>query len=192
MVILGIDPGSRLTGFGCLESKGGAIRFIQAGTIRLVAGSVTPPFEERILNLHKKLDHILAVLKPDVVVVEKVFFAKNAVSALKLGQVRGVVLLSALLRGSAVFEYSVTEVKHAVVGQGHAPKEQVAAMLKYFVGKQKFETMDASDALGLALCHAMRAGGAIQTQKGSESVGKKKKSAGSMAAALEHLWKGRQ
>ncbi len=102
-------------------------------------------------------------LKPQAIVVEKVFFAKNVESALKLGQARGAVLLTGKIHGLDFFEYSPTEVKAAVVGSGRADKEQVARMLKLIIGKGAlargvdFETSDASDAVALALCHAQKA-----------------------------------
>jgi crossover junction endodeoxyribonuclease RuvC len=95
-------------------------------------------------------------LKPQALAVEKVFFAKNAVSALKLGQARGVVLLTGAIHDLEIHEYSVTEIKSAITGHGRADKEQVAKMLQMILGVQEFETADASDALALAMGHALK------------------------------------
>lgn len=156
MRILGVDPGSRLTGFGCIDLLGNQIRPVTYGTLRLsnTGGRAEIPLEERLFKIFDGLSKIITEHKPDVVVVEKVFFAKNAVSALKLGQARGVVLLSARFHEVAVVEYSPSEVKSAVVGHGHADKDQVARFVQLLTGVKDFATSDASDGLALAICHA--------------------------------------
>jgi crossover junction endodeoxyribonuclease RuvC len=158
MRILGVDPGSRLAGYGCIEGAGNRFQHIGHGTLRLssVSGKSTIPLEERLFTLYEGLSKVILEWKPQVLVVERVFFAKNAVSALKLGQARGAVLLTAKIHSLMVAEYSPTEVKSAVVGHGHADKDQVAKMLSLMFGPQVFETSDASDGLALAVCHAQR------------------------------------
>jgi crossover junction endodeoxyribonuclease RuvC len=156
MRILGVDPGSRLTGYGCIDSIGNQIRHVGHGTLRLAntSGKATIPLEDRLLSLYEGLSKVIQEYRPQIMVVEKIFFAKNAVSALKLGQARGAVILTGKIHSVKIFEYSPTEVKQAVVGHGQADKEQVARMVQLLVGKQKFPTYDASDGLALAICHA--------------------------------------
>lgn len=112
----------------------------------------------RLKEIFTELSKIIQHYKPTAMAVEKVFFAKNAVSALKLGQARGVVLVVGALHDLEVYEYSVTEIKSQITGHGRAEKEQVAKMLELMLGKQSFKTADASDALALAVAHAVGSG----------------------------------
>ena len=160
MIILGIDPGSRLLGYGVLEKTGNKIRVIEHGTIRLFHKEYKNiPVDEttpsRLKEIFVKLSEVIQRLKPNAIAVEKVFFAKNAMSALKLGQARGVVLLAGAVHDLEIYEYSVTQIKSVVTGHGRADKDQVAKMLSMILGQQVFETPDASDALALALGHAL-------------------------------------
>lgn len=156
MRILGVDPGSRLTGYGCIDRIGNQIRHVTHGTLRLsnTGGKAIISLEERLLSLYHGLSEVIVEFKPHVMVVEKVFFAKNALSALKLGQARGAIILTGKIHSLDIAEYSPTEVKQIVVGHGQADKDQVAKMVKVLVGQQKFATFDASDGLALAICHA--------------------------------------
>lgn len=152
--ILGVDPGSIRTGYGVIDSIGGRLVHVAHGTW-VLSGSGMP---ERLLSLFEGLDQLIRVHRPQVMVVEKAFFAKNAQSALKLGQARGVVLLAGARNGLDQVEYSPNEVKQSLSGYGHADKDQVARMVELLLGKQVFPdgfpTSDASDALALAICHA--------------------------------------
>jgi crossover junction endodeoxyribonuclease RuvC len=156
MRVLGVDPGSRLTGYGCVDLIGNQLRHVLHGTLRLAntSGKATVPLEERLFLIYEGLSKIITEIRPQIMVVEKVFFAKNAVSALKLGQARGAIVLTGRIHGLSIVEYSPNEVKQAICGQGHADKDQVAKMVQLLVGKQEFETSDASDGLALAICHA--------------------------------------
>jgi crossover junction endodeoxyribonuclease RuvC len=156
MRVLGVDPGSRLLGFGCVDRVGNQLKHVDHGTIRVVEArsSSSECFAERLLVIHDQLSEVISRLRPQVMVVEEVFFAKNALSALKLGQARGSVLLTGKIHGLQIEEYSPTAVKLAIVGHGHADKDQVARMVQLLIGKRSFETADASDALALAICHA--------------------------------------
>jgi crossover junction endodeoxyribonuclease RuvC len=155
MRILGVDPGSRLTGYGCIDKAGNQLHHVAHGTLRLASSSKTSvTFEDRLLSLYEGLSAIILELKPTIMVVEKVFFAKNPLSALKLGQARGATLLTGKIHSLNIVEYNPTAVKRAVVGHGHAQKEEVAKMIQLLIGKRTFETPDASDALALAICHA--------------------------------------
>jgi crossover junction endodeoxyribonuclease RuvC len=194
MRILGIDPGSRLTGYGCVDVVGSKLSHVGHGTLYLAStsGKATVPLEDRLLLLYEGLSKVIQEYKPEVMAVEKVFFAKNAVSALKLGQARGAVILTGKIHGLSIVEYSPNEVKQTVVGQGHADKEQVARMiqviLKIPVGKQDFETADASDGLALAICHAYAArtigsGGSEYAKALGKASGKRSKKSSSMSLA---------
>ena len=162
MRVLGVDPGSRLTGYGCVTVAGRQMVLNEHGTLKLArtSGKQEVPLEKRLLDLFLGLSDVIVRLKPDILVVERVFFAKNAVSSLKLGQARGVVVVCGALQGLEIEEYSPTEVKRAVVGSGAADKDQVARVLQILLGKQDFATGDASDAVALAVCHAQRLLGA--------------------------------
>jgi crossover junction endodeoxyribonuclease RuvC len=187
MIILGVDPGSRLLGYGVIEKTGNHIRVIEHGTIRLFHKEYKDiPVDEttpsRLKEIYVKLSEVITRLKPSVVAVEKVFFAKNAVSALKLGQARGVVLLTGAIHDLEIYEYSVTEIKSMITGHGRADKEAVAKMLQMILGAQAFETADASDALALALGHAL----ALKASTGkipTKSSGKKGSSLKAVAEA---------
>jgi len=159
MRILGVDPGSRLTGYGCIDVVGRGIKHVGHGTLRLAntSGKAVIPLEQRLFSIYEGLSSVILDLKPNVLVVEKVFFAKNAVSALKLGQARGAVILTGMIHQLSIVEYSPSEVKQAVVGHGQADKDQVAKMVQLLVGKQEFDSSDASDGLALAICHAQTA-----------------------------------
>ena len=198
MRILGIDPGSRLTGYGCIDVVGNQLIHIAHGTIVLsnTNGKATIPLEERLLSIHKGLSKVILEFKPQVLAIEKVFFAKNAVSALKLGQARGAAILTAMIHSLSVVEYSPTEVKQTVVGHGQADKEQVARMVGMLTGRKDFATSDASDGLALAICHAYRMRNPIAgAAKAGTSLGSKKnyslaESVGAAAIANARLKKG--
>ena len=171
MRILGVDPGSRLTGYGCVENCGAGLKHVTHGTLDL-CGSKTSSLENRILLLHQGLSSIIAEFKPEVLALEKVFFAKNALSALKLGQARGAILLTGKIHSLQIFEYSATQVKQTVAGYGRADKEQVAKMIQLIIGKHVFKTWDASDGLALAICHVMQS----RANTGSKQVVSKRRS----------------
>lgn len=151
MVVLGIDPGSYTTGFAVLEKAAG-IRALRYGAI-CCKRSDKP--EDRLLHISRELEKLLDDFKPDVLSMEGVFFAKNAKSALMLGQVRGAVLVTCRKRGLEFAEYSPRSVKLAVTGNGAASKEQVASFVATLLGLPKLEgPLDASDALAIAWTHA--------------------------------------
>lgn len=189
--ILGIDPGSRLTGYGVVDLVGSEIRHVAHGTLKLAAtgGRQEVPLERRLLDIHKGLTEVIETFRPDLMSIERVFFAKNAVSALKLGQARGAAILCGAIHGLQVVEYSPTEVKSAIVGHGQADKEQVARMLEMLFGKQDFASSDASDGLALAVCHARISGSHSSLGKTPQNTlqkrGSKKKM--TLAQSLEHV-----
>ncbi len=147
---LGIDPGSQITGFGILEKNGTRIRHIHSGFVRLTP---SPSLALRLKHLHQTLQRVIEDHRPTDLSVEKVFFAKNVQSALTLGHVRGVVLLTAVESGLEVFEYSPLEIKQAVTGYGRADKKQVQEMVKILLGVSSIQNQDISDALAAGICH---------------------------------------
>lgn len=150
-IILGIDPGSQITGFGVIDASKDKPRAISHGIIQLKTGSLT--FNDRLLLLSKNLDHILKKYQPNVVVVEKLFLGKNPDSAFKLGHARGICIAKALESCSSVCEYTPREVKKTITGSGSSDKIQVAEVLKFMLGINHFDFLDASDALALAYHH---------------------------------------
>ncbi len=149
--VIGIDPGTNVTGFGIIESCSRKHRLLEYGCIRPPRGM---KLSERYHIIFESLEEILLRYHPEVLVVETQFVNKNVQSALKLGMARGVVILAATRRGIPIFEYSPTRAKKAVVGNGRASKEQVQAMVKLLLNMPHIpQPNDAADALALALCH---------------------------------------
>jgi len=147
--ILGIDPGSRVTGYGIIESNGIRSRYIASGCIRLGEES----FPARLGAIFREVDALLKRYQPDEMAIEQVFVAKNAASALKLGQARGAAICCCVVAGLEVAEYTPRMIKQAVVGTGRAEKEQVQHMVKQILGLQQKLASDEADALAVALSH---------------------------------------
>ncbi len=148
--ILGIDPGSRVTGYGVVVSDGRHSRYVASGCVRTSGGD----FPGRLGEIFRGIDEVLREHRPQQIAVEQVFMAKNAGSALKLGQARGAAIVAAVNHDLPVFEYAPRAVKQALVGNGGADKEQVQHMIRVLLGLQGRMALDESDALALALCHA--------------------------------------
>lgn len=153
--VLGIDPGSRFCGFGVVEDAGGA-RFLhlQHGVIAL---DDSAPIEERLAALYAGLMSALEEHRPGLVAIEDIFHARNARSALVLGQARGVALLAAAQSGAQVRSFTASTIKQAVTGSGRAEKDQVGRMVNALLGIQVAARVDASDALAAAICGLLRA-----------------------------------
>ncbi|MFP5519033.1 MAG: crossover junction endodeoxyribonuclease RuvC [Bdellovibrionia bacterium] len=152
LTILGVDPGSRVTGFGILRVERGQIFHVNHGVILLPEKS---PFTERVLELGQAFREVLAKYQPDHVVIEKIFLGKNADSAFKLGHARGVIMYESCLQKAKIFEYATRVVKKSVTGNGGSQKEEVQTVLKMLLKVQQIQRMDASDALAMAYHHAM-------------------------------------
>jgi len=150
-VILGVDPGSRVTGFGLIRVEGSRLEYLTSGCIRLGAGEELPL---RLRHIFEDLGEIIERHAPLEVAIEQVFMAKSAGSALKLGQARGAAIVAAVSRGLPVYEYSARSIKQAVVGTGAAEKEQVQHMVRTLLRLPAAPQSDAADALAAALCHA--------------------------------------
>ncbi|MDX9759918.1 MAG: crossover junction endodeoxyribonuclease RuvC [Bacteroidota bacterium] len=153
MLILGVDPGSLVTGYGIIEVRGRTYRRTASGVITM------RPSDSVAIRLRTVYDGLLAVIDahhPDEFCIETAFYGKNVQSMLKLGQVRGVAILAAVHRQLGISEYSPREVKHSVTGTGAAAKQQVEYMVKAILGlTEGFRKSDEADGLALAICHAM-------------------------------------
>jgi len=167
-VILGVDPGSRLTGFGLIRIEGSKLHYISSGCIKLASEEL--PL--RLKRIFECMSEIIEEYAPAEVAVEQVFMAKSAGSALKLGQARGAAIVAAVHRDLPVFEYSARRIKQSVVGNGAADKEQVQHMVRTLLKLPAAPQADAADALAAALCHAhtrqslVRLPGATATRRG--------------------------
>jgi crossover junction endodeoxyribonuclease RuvC len=150
--ILGIDPGSRSTGYGILDVRGNSLSPVAWGVIRTESAD---SFPDRLHRIHETLSEVILLHRPTEAVVEKVFLAKNAASALKLGQARGAVIVTCRVHGLGVHEYSAKEIKLSATGFGSAPKEQVSEMVCRLLGIREKIPPDASDALAMAFCRAV-------------------------------------
>ena len=148
--ILGLDPGSRVTGFAVLDCSGGDIRYVVSGGIRAEGSD----FPARLQQIFKGVAELVAEHQPDEVAIERVFMHRNADSALKLGQARGAALCATFGVPASVFEYAPREVKQAVVGTGAAEKTQVQLMVRRLLKLSGEMGADAADAVAIALCHA--------------------------------------
>jgi len=157
MRVLGIDCGGEYTGYGVVEmNSAGTLTCLKCGAIKL---SPREPLARRLSRIYEGLGALIEEHRPDEVAIEGIFYALNVKSALKLGQVRGVAMLSAASAGLEVAEYSPLTIKASVVGYGRAEKQQVQHMVMQLLGLAELpEPMDASDALAIAICHLHTAG----------------------------------
>ena len=150
ITVIGIDPGSRNTGWGVVRETSGVLSLVDCGVIR-------PPlqgeFSERLGFIFRELSNVLIRLKPDEASVEQVFTAKNAVTALKLGQVRGAAIAALAAHGLSVRDYEPTVIKKSLVGVGGAEKSQVSFMVGKMLGVRPDWAVDTGDALAAAICH---------------------------------------
>jgi crossover junction endodeoxyribonuclease RuvC len=179
--ILGVDPGTLVTGYGVIDVVGSKGRLVDAGVIRT---ATTMPMPLRLRKIHLGLMEVIEQYAPDEFAIESAFYAKNVQSTLKLGHARGVSILAAALCEVPTSEYAPREIKQSVVGTGNATKEQVAYMVRSMLGgghtkgertapgRMDDLSLDASDALGVALCHMIRISGGTGTKsQGKQSWG---------------------
>jgi crossover junction endodeoxyribonuclease RuvC len=156
VIILGIDPGTAAMGYGVIDRSGGRLRAIDHGCL---VTSPDLPMPDRLLAIHGLLDDLLSLHQPAIVAVERLFFSRNAQTAMAVGQARGVVLLAAAQHGKPVREATPNEVKSAIAGYGAADKEQVQRMVQLVLGMAELPRPDdAADALAIAVCIANRMG----------------------------------
>jgi crossover junction endodeoxyribonuclease RuvC len=150
MRVIGVDPGTRVCGFGIVESINGSLIHVTSGAI---VPSASHAITFKLKTIHEGLVQVIQEFAPDVMSVEGLFFAKNAKSAIKLGEARGVAYLAAAFSGLSVHEYAPTEVKLAITGRGRANKIEVQKMISTIFGISRWEWTDVSDAIAIALCH---------------------------------------
>ncbi|WP_448550204.1 crossover junction endodeoxyribonuclease RuvC [Thalassotalea fusca] len=151
-IILGIDPGSRLTGYGVIEQQGRHFNYLGSGCIKAIAQG--DDLATRLQTIFAGVSEIIIQFKPDMFAIEQVFMAKNPDSALKLGQARGAAIVAATNKGLSIAEYSARQIKQSVVGTGAADKAQVQHMVRSILKLPATPQADAADALAVALCHA--------------------------------------
>ncbi len=154
MIVLGVDPGTALLGFGVVadDGQGDGPRALAYGALATEPDAAMPG---RLASLYERISGLMREHRPDVLAIEQLFFARNVTTAIAVGQARGIVLLAAAQAGIEVVEYSPSEVKHAVVGYGKADKRQMQEMVRLILGLPEPPQPDhAADALAVALCHA--------------------------------------
>ena len=162
MRILGIDPGSRITGYGVITACGHELGFIACGTIR-TGGEAD--FSRRLLTIFRDLCEVIETHQPEVAAVEDIFISSNPRSALKLGHARGAAVVAAQHSGLSIVDYTPRRVKQCVAGYGQAEKSQVQSMVRTLLALDSTPSQDAADALAVAICHAHHAaaGGRLRT-----------------------------
>ena len=161
--VLGLDPGLQHTGWGIIDVDGNHLRHVAHGT---VSTSSTLSLAGRLVQLHEGVLEVIRDHRPDEAAVEETFVNKNPASTLKLGQARGVVMLSPAQSGLGVFEYTPNLVKKTIVGAGHAAKEQIQMMVRTLLPGIDLKGADAADALAVAICHAHHRGTAARIAAG--------------------------
>jgi crossover junction endodeoxyribonuclease RuvC len=149
--IIGIDPGLRRTGWGVVESDGVRLAYVASGHVQSDSGD---DLAYRLREIFEGLSSVLKTFKPREAAVEETFVNDNARATLKLGQARGIALVAPAMQGLAVAEYPPNVIKKAVVGAGHAQKQQIQMMVKLLLPKATFDSADEADALAIAICHS--------------------------------------
>lgn len=149
-IILGIDPGSRITGYGVIRQLGSKYQYLGSGCIRMQGDELAP----RLQQIFEGVTELIMQFQPDTFAIEQVFMAKNPDSALKLGQARGAAIVAATNQKLPVSEYSARQIKQSVVGKGNAEKSQVQHMVTYLLKLSATPQADAADALAVAICHS--------------------------------------
>jgi len=161
-LILGIDPGSRITGYGLIREHNRQLHYVDSGCIRTVEGE----FSSRLLQIFNGICHLMDQFNPTEVAIEQVFMHKNPSSALKLGHARGVAMVACASHRVQVSEYSPREVKQSLVGYGAAEKNQVKHMVMNLLMLSDAPQNDAADALAIAICHSHMRGGLMTWRRG--------------------------
>ncbi|MBC8248573.1 MAG: crossover junction endodeoxyribonuclease RuvC [Anaerolineales bacterium] len=171
-LVLGVDPGTAITGYGLVWSEGDDLRLVDYGTITTSSDESQP---QRLQEIYRQLTALIQERQPAAAAVEKLFFNRNVRTALSVGQARGVALLAAANAELAIHEYTPLEVKQAVVGYGRATKEQVQEMVKILLGLDSVpQPDDAADAIAVAICHihSARMKGLVQSSNAEEIEGR--------------------
>ncbi len=159
MIILGIDPGYAIVGYGVIEYLNNHFRVLDFGAITTRAHT---DFNDRLLHIYSQLTNLIEIYSPDAMAIEKLFFNTNAKTAIDVAQARGVIILSARQHNVEIFEYTPLQVKQSVVGYGRAEKKQVQEMTRILLNLDKVpKPDDTADALAMAICHAHASGSAL-------------------------------
>lgn len=160
VIILGIDPGLAIVGYGVIEYEASRFKVLDFGAITTPAGT---KIEDRLCRIHRGMKELIAKYKPDEMAIEELFFTKNITTGIAVAEARGVILLSAREEGLTIGEYTPMQVKQAVVGYGNAEKKQVIMMVRNFlkIGPE-LKLDDTADALAIAICHAHTSGGGLR------------------------------
>mgnify|MGYP001128021314 CR=1 FL=1 len=166
-IILGIDPGSRLTGFGLVQIINGHSQYLASGTIKTNTEML---ISERLQQIYQGVNDVIEAYRPTQAAIEQVFVCRNAASALKLGQARGAAMVAMANQSLAVSDYSAKQIKQAVVGYGGADKQQVQQMVKLLLNLSAVPKPDAADALAIALCHVHSEQSLVQIHGAQKSV----------------------
>jgi crossover junction endodeoxyribonuclease RuvC len=160
--IIGIDPGSRITGYGVLDTDGFRHAYVASGFISIKGSDLA----QKLGSVFRQVSQVIEEWKPDSMAIEQVFMSRNADSALKLGQARGAVICAGVEASLSVDEYAAKTIKKAVVGTGSADKQQIQQMMQMLLGLKEKPQSDEADALAIAMCHAnhmnVRAGGIVR------------------------------
>lgn len=164
-IILGIDPGSRITGYGLIMAERQQYRFVHCGTIKCTQQKLS----ERLTEIYKQMTALIEEFQPQMAAIEKVFVSRNVDSALKLGQARGAAIVACCQQQIELSEYSPREIKQAIVGYGNADKNQIQQMTSRILNIA-VQTADAADALAIAICHANYSQALVRTNQISEKV----------------------
>lgn len=167
-IILGIDPGTIIMGYGLIEIKGNSLHLVEMGVLKL-----SPKLDayEKLEKIHEKIRQLISMHKPQTFAIEAPFFGKNVQSMLKLGRAQGVAIAAAIQAGLPVFEYSPKKVKQSITGNGNASKEQVMKMMQALLNiEQAPAYMDASDALSVAVCHHFQQSKPLLSSKSKTAV----------------------
>lgn len=170
MLILGLDPGSRVTGFGVLQIIGTRMQYIAAGSIKT---DKKRDYMQRLPDIAEGIEEVLRHYQPEVSCIERVFVAKNPSVALKLGQVRGIALGLLIQHHIPIYEYAAREAKKMITGQGNANKQQVQYMVQRLLGLDAPPSEDAADALALAICHIRNSNTVTSSNLTNRTSGKK-------------------
>jgi crossover junction endodeoxyribonuclease RuvC len=159
--ILGIDPGSRITGYGIINTDGNHSTHITHGSIHIEVEQLP----DKLHAIFDQISTVIADFHPEEMAIEKVFMHRNADSALKLGQARGAAITACAMQDMKIFEYTANQIKQATVGKGHAAKEQVQHMVKVLLRLEQIPQADAADALAVALCHGHSRQGVLRMRE---------------------------
>ncbi len=172
MIILGIDPGSRKTGFAILELQQRKVRYIDSGILRF---DKIDDFIDRVDEIYSQCEELITKYSPDEIAIESLIFAKNPSSLIKLAQARGAMLAAFLkTHKGRLFEYSPNVVKSSATGYGHAKKENVKKFIDIFLGAREYKSFDETDAIAVAICHTMNRTSPLNKRLQSDRISQRK------------------